>query len=94
MGLGQCAAVSRGDVVKRMSIAELVIQSAIRHQIRPVNIYSKSILRIHAWPRQWVCCEARRLGYSTPLIGRELGLHWTTVIYGAAAELRRRAVQG
>lgn len=78
----------------RMSIAELVVQAAIRGQIRPADIYGSSTLRIHAWPRQWVMLEARRLGHSLPVIGRELGLHHTTVMHGIAAEAERRAVQG
>ena len=77
-----------------LSIADLVIQAAIRFGIRPVDIYGRSTLRIHAWPRQWVMFEARQLGHSFPLIGRELGLHHTTVIYGAEAETQRRAAQG
>ncbi len=80
--------------MKRMSIRELVVQSAIRHSVKPADIYGKDIKRTYSRPRQWVCCEARQLGYSLPLIGRVLGLHHTTVLHGAQAEAARRAVQG
>ena len=58
--------------------------------VSPIDVLGGSRLKHIARARQMVMYEARKLGPSYPAIGRGLGRHHTTVIFGCRAEAQRR----
>lgn len=89
LDLARCAEIGARRAGR---FAELVREVCAQVGLEPGRIYAPGPgPRVVSEARQLVMyLAARRLGWSSPRIGRALGRDHTTVLHGIAAEARRR----
>lgn len=60
---------------------EIIGIAAVRHRVSPLSILNGSHERPQVLARRDAAIALRQLGYSTPRIGRILGIHHSSVLY-------------
>lgn len=68
---------------------DLLRQCAERHDLEPNTLLAPTRKRCVSWPRQEFMARAREAGFSTPQIGRFLGVDHSTVLHGSRAAWAR-----